>query len=57
MDMFSDVLIPNDLQLVCNMVDEYYNDETATPAPVASLSAKDSKLKSSLTEPETTKEN
>jgi len=57
MDMFPEVLIPNDLQLVCNMVDEYYNDETATPAPVATLPAKDKKLKSSLTEPETSNEN
>jgi hypothetical protein len=32
------------------MVDEYYNDDTATPAPVASISKK---VKESLTEPET----
>ena len=51
MDMFPEVLIPNDLQLVCNMVDEYYNDDTATPAPVASIPTK--KVKETLTEPET----
>lgn len=51
MDMFPEVLIPNDLQLVCNMVDEYYNDATATPAPVASIPTK--KVKETLTQPET----
>jgi hypothetical protein len=28
--MFEETLIPNDLQLVCNTIDAYYQDETPT---------------------------
>jgi hypothetical protein len=53
MDMFPETLIPNDLQLVCNMVDEYYNDETATPAPVATIEPKEKKVKETTTQTQT----
>ena len=28
MDMFSETLIPNDLQIVCDTIDRYYAEET-----------------------------
>ena len=47
MGMFEDTLIPNDLQAVCNIIDEYYEDEIA---PVVLATKSETK-----TEPKTTK--
>ena len=34
MDMFSETLIPNDLQAVCNAIDSYYAEEATPVTPV-----------------------
>ena len=45
MGMFSDVLIPNDLQHVCNTIDEYYKEEEEEVAAPTTTTTKTAKSK------------